>query len=169
MSGTPYKKEKNPTLSAQFGNDAVRDFDAIAKRMKRIRSDVIQELVRAFLEYTKDGRTPNFPLIVSAESYKDISGKIVVTERSSDDPKIVAQLARIQLYAEAIAEATGAAQVVRGVAAALEDEASRSSKPVPHPASDHESTQTEHRSYGRESPPLSGRNKSSTRDDKGGA
>lgn len=131
MSGTPYKKAKSPTLSAQFADDVVRDFDATTKRMKRIRSDVIQELVRAFLECTADGKTPNFPLTVTAESYRDKNGTVIVPENREPTSDVASQLNRIEAYCEEIARLSSETEIVKGVGAALRGAAFRSGSPVP--------------------------------------
>lgn len=146
MSGTPTpKKEPDPTLSARVEPSIFRGFHTAVKRMRRKPTDVIEELARAFMEYTKDGRTPNFPLVVSAESYRAPDGRIVVEVSGPPEPASQAQLNRIEAFAAEAVRLISEAEVVKSLGASLRDAKSPSPKQPRPPASGPGSTHTEHR------------------------
>lgn len=164
MSGTPsQKKEPDPTLSARVESSLFRSFHDTVKRMRRKPTDALEELVRAFVEYTADGRTPNFPLIVSAESYRAPSGEIMIDgpRKDSGDPR--AQLNRIEAYAKEIMRLSGA-EVVKMVEGALEGGGSHSQSPVSPPAFGPESKPVAPGSRDGGSPRQDGRSKPGGKD-----
>lgn len=160
MSGTPsQKKDPDPMVGGRVPPDERRALAAVLARMKRSEAALVQEFIRAFLEYTADGRTPNFPLIVSAESYKDASGEVVVPHRSNHQPTDPEQLSRIEAYCAELVRLNGGSEIVKSFSAALKGAADRSQSRPPTPPASPESSQTERRSHTHESPPPDGRNR----------
>ena len=163
MTGTPLeKKDPDPMVGGRISPDDFQEFNDVAARMKRKPASVVQELVRGFLEYSKDGKAPNFPLVVSAESYRDKDGEVIVAKRGNKaDPysEIATRLARIEACCEEMCRLSSASEIVKGVGAALRGAASRSGSRVPLPPSGPESKQTEHHSHAPGSPQQSEKDK----------
>lgn len=159
MTGQPpQKKETTPTLSTRVTGDVVAAFDEAIARMRRDRSVVLQELVRAFLEYTADGRTPAFPLSVSSESYRSKEGEVVVTNgvRAEDSPSILVRMTKMEAYLQELVRLTSASGVATTFGAAWGKPPHDETDPPGHPTA-HQSPQTEPGSHGSQPPASSGK------------